>query len=194
MKIGLLLLAAGESSRLGQPKQLLPFRGRPLLGHLVETATASQCFASIVVVLGAFATRIRAELGSLSATIVVNRDWKKGMGSSLQRGLKEIDDHDAAAIMLCDQPFVSAALLRRLVAAHRGGITACAYRDTLGPPALFDASFFPELRALPPDAGAKTVLVRHASTVRRVPFPRGARDIDTPDDWKKIAIASRRCH
>ncbi len=86
MKYGLLLLAAGESRRLGRPKQLLRFRGRTLLQHACLTANGAGCFAAVVVVLGAFADEIRREAGTLGATVVVNRNWKAGVGASIRGG------------------------------------------------------------------------------------------------------------
>lgn len=190
MSIGLALLAAGASTRLGHPKQLLSFRGRPLLRHLCEIADAAAPFDPLVVILGSSAARIRREAGPLPATFIVNKNWRDGMGSSIRCGVRACRSCEALVIMLCDQPFVTPTLLRRLVSIYRknpGGIIACRYGQTPGPPALFDASYFPSLLALPLNAGAKSVILNNLAAVRFVPFPKGAADIDTPSDWQKIA-------
>jgi len=191
VKIGLILLAAGRSERLGRPKQLLLFRGRPLLRHCCEVAIGAECFDRIVVVLGAFADEIRGATGKLPATVVVNRRWRAGMGSSIRRGMKEMDGVDAVVLMLCDQPFVTAALLRRIVALYKKGaaLVACDYGGTFGPPTLFDRRYFEELKALEPDAGAKAVLMRHTDEMKCVHFPKGAIDIDTEEDLAEMSAA-----
>jgi len=189
MSIGLVLLAAGASRRLGQPKQLLPFRGRPLLRHLCEAVAATTLFDPFVVVLGASAARVRREAGPLPAKIVVNKNWRQGMGSSIHCGVRPCRSCEALVIMLCDQPFVTGPLLRRLVAVYLrnpAAIVCCRYDKTTGPPVLFPSIYFPALRALAPDAGAKSVIVKNIDAVRFVSFRKGAADIDTPADWRQI--------
>src|SRR5919202_6946675 len=112
--VGLLILAAGASSRMGTPKQLLPYRGRSFVRHIVEVTIASVC-QPIAVVLGANAERIKPEISHLPVQIVENQQWTEGMSSSIRAGLEALlttnQNLDAVAIALCDQPFFSSQLL-----------------------------------------------------------------------------------
>ncbi|MFO0838403.1 MAG: nucleotidyltransferase family protein [Phycisphaerae bacterium] len=191
---GLILLAAGGSTRLGRPKQLLRFQGQSLLGRAASAALAS-CCRPIVVVLGAEADACRAEIADLPVSVTINSAWQRGMGSSLRAGLESLRatpsetapfEPAAVVLMLVDQPGVDAELLDRLVAAWRETgrpIVASAYEQTLGVPALFSCERFEQLRTLPDDVGARG-LIRDAppSDVAVVEAPQGARDIDTPVD------------
>jgi molybdenum cofactor cytidylyltransferase len=192
------VLAAGESRRLPGPKQLLRFRGVTLLRHAAQTAVAAGA-GPVVVVLGAASTarQLRFELVDLDVTIAENARWKDGMSSSIRAGLDALEQAgppDAALIMTCDQPHVTAALLKQLVAAYgasppptRPPAVACAYAGTVGVPALFDRSLFAELRELEHDQGAKRILERHLPRIARIPFEQGAVDIDTPEDVSRLS-------
>ena len=192
--IGLILLAAGGSRRLGRPKQLLPFRGRTLLRHAAETALASIC-RPVVAVLGAAAEELEGELAGLPLAVAVHPEWAAGLAGSLRAGLAALEGAAetpvaAAVVMLCDQPGVAAADLDALAAAWRAGgrpLVAALYGGELGVPALFDRSLFPELAALAGDAGAKRVLSRHREAAIAVPLPAAAFDVDTPDDLARLA-------
>jgi molybdenum cofactor cytidylyltransferase len=185
MRAGLIILAAGGSTRLAQPKQLLPLRGRSLLRHAAETALASVC-RPVVAVLGAKADQMRLELAGLDVTVVNNPQWQTGIASSIRTGVEAIVGAacDGVVMMLCDQPLVSASLLNRLVKA--GELAAAEYGGTVGVPAYFAAEFFPELMALSGDTGAKSVLLRHPSKMARVPYPEAAIDIDTKEDYQRL--------
>jgi len=183
-----MILAAGPSTRLGQPKQLLSFRGRSLLRHAAETALASVC-RPVVVVLGAFAERLNGELSGLPVTVAMNLQWAEGMSSSIRAGLKalaaESAGPNAVVIMLCDQPLVSAQFLNRLVAVHQSsgkGIVAAEYGGEGGVPALFSRAYYPELAALRGSRGAKPVIVRYANQAERIPWPEAAIDVDRRED------------
>jgi molybdenum cofactor cytidylyltransferase len=195
--VAVVVLAAGGSHRLGTPKQLLPFRGRTLLRHAVEVAveaasapTAGESVddPAVVVVLGAEAERLRAELRGLPVVVVVNSEWATGVGSSVRTGLQAAGEVPGCLFVAADQPFVTADLLRGMLAMFRGGapIVACAYAGTLGVPALFDRAYFGELAGLEGDAGAKRVIERHRDVVRIVEFERGATDVDTQDDRESL--------
>lgn len=183
------MLAAGASRRLPGPKQLLRFRGVTLVRHAAQTAVAAGC-GPVVVVLGAAsaAKQLRFELVDLGVSIVENARWKEGISSSIRAGLDALEQAsspDAVLIMTCDQPHVTPALLKQLVAAfvatHPPAV-ACAYAGTVGVPALFDRPLFAELKALEHDQGAKGILERHLPRIGRIPFEQGAVDIDTPED------------
>jgi molybdenum cofactor cytidylyltransferase len=190
--VGLIVLAAGGSSRLGHPKQLLPYRGRTLLRHAAETALLSVC-RPVVVVLGAQPDRLRPELSGLDVRVVDNPGWEAGMGSSIRAGLAALEtaspDGAGLVLMLCDQPLVSAAALDALVQAHAdtgSPFVASAYADTRGVPAFFSRALFPELRALPDAQGAKPLLARHAAETVALPLPMGVWDVDTEADYNRL--------
>ncbi len=188
----LMILAAGASTRLGRPKQLLPFRGRSLLRHAAETALASSC-RPVVVVLGALADRLKGELRGLPVTVAINPQWNEGISSSIRAGLKALAPEgagpNAVLIMLCDQPLISAQFLDRLVAVHQSsgsGIVAAEYEGGAGVPALFSRAYYSELAALSGNRGAKPVIVKHAKHAERIPLPEAAMDIDRPEDIQRL--------
>lgn len=186
--VAALVLAAGASSRMGSPKPLLPWRGTSLLRHMLVVALASPC-DQVFAVLGSEAELLRDELQGLPVHVAETERWREGMSASLRAGVEaaklQSPGCGAVLVLLVDQPHVSAELISGLIAARRDSglaMAACAYSDTLGPPALFDRSLFPELLALEGDHGAKALLLRDPSAVAAVPFPAGAHDLDTPRD------------
>jgi molybdenum cofactor cytidylyltransferase len=191
--IGLILLAAGESSRLGHPKQLLLYGNRTFLQHSLQIARASNAHP-IVVVLGAYADTIRREIESEDVHIVVNTDWQEGMASSIRYGVKtlvQINPLAEGVILLpCDQPYITTVLLNSLITTHQTSgkpIVACGYEDTFGPPVFFQRNLFPELLLLRGDVGAKGVVSQHVNEVEVVLFPDGHIDIDTEADYQDFS-------
>jgi len=190
--IGLMILAAGASTRMGTPKQLLPFQGRSLLRHMAKEAIAS-CCDPVVVVLGSQAERMKLEVDGLALHSVENQQWAEGMGTSIPAGMMALTAInpalDAVVIVLCDQPFVSASLINQLVESYRATqspIIASAYANTLGVPALFDRSLFTELMRMNANVGAKYLIKQHAEKVFQVSFPKGAIDLDTPAQYQQL--------
>lgn len=185
---GIILMAAGESRRLGRPKQLLDHAGTPLLARAADTALATG-IRPVIVVLGAGADEIAPRIFREDSTIVRNEDWREGMAASLRTGLQALldraPDTEAAILMVCDQPFVTAGLLLQLLQRHREtGLPAIAstYAGRMGTPALFHRSLFGELLRLQGDTGARRWLTEHPESVATLPFEKGALDIDTPED------------
>jgi molybdenum cofactor cytidylyltransferase len=187
--VAVVVLAAGGSRRLGTPKQLVRWRGRTLLRRAAEAALACGC-GPVTVVLGADAPTMRAELEDLPVHVAVHRRWRAGLSSTLRAGVRAAraasagGGPDAILFLTCDQPYVTAPLLRRLVRRFRRGasITASAYDRTLGVPAVFAREFFGDLRTLSGDQGAKRLLARHHDVVAPVPFARGGFDVDRSSD------------
>ncbi len=186
------VLAAGASTRLGVPKQLLRVDGETLLRRTVRAALEAGC-SPVAVVLGPQAGIIFSDLNGLNAIPVVNANWRSGMASSLHAGLVEIARHDPerpnVLVLVCDQPAVTAEVVQSLLATHaRQGklITASAYANTLGVPAIFSAAVIPELLALTGDEGARSVVGRVPARVADFSFPGGATDIDTPEDARML--------
>jgi molybdenum cofactor cytidylyltransferase len=189
--IGIIILAAGASTRMGKPKQLLPYQGRSLLRHITEVAIASKN-QPIVVVLGANAESIKPEICQLPVQIVENLQWASGMSSSIQAGVNALGQNvEAVVITLCDQPFVSPEVINQLVEAYRltnKAIVACEYAGTLGVPALFHHTFFSQLMTLKQGEGAKQIIKKYINEVTSIPFLQGKIDIDTPDDYEQLQI------
>ena len=190
--VGIVILAAGASKRMGMPKQLLPYRGRTLVRHAVETTLGSTC-RPVVVVLGANAEEIQPEVEGLSVQIVKNPHWAEGLGSSIRAGMEALmpakDPPEAVVLALCDQPLVGSEDIQALVDAYRSTqrpIIASEYAGTLGVPALFAQPVLPELLHLAGDAGAKQVIQRHLATVWKIPCPHAAVDLDTLEDYDAI--------
>jgi molybdenum cofactor cytidylyltransferase len=192
MNTGVVILAAGESARMGEPKQLLAYRGTTLLQHAIDTAHSIPD-APVVVVLGARAAEIRAKLDPREVLIAENPDWHEGMGGSLRTGLRALlDSHpdiSSAAFLLCDQPLLSPAMLGNLIATREqtgSAIVASEYDGILGVPALFGRTFFPALLALEGSDGARQIIWTHRAHAVGVPFAGGAVDIDTPADYARL--------
>lgn len=189
--VGIVILAAGESARMGQPKQLLAYGGKSLLRRAVDTALTLPN-SPVAVVLGAHSEQIRPELDGLPVQVVINLDWRGGMGCSLRAGLNSLlatqPDASAALFLLCDQPHITPELLHILQTEWRRGaqIAACEYESRCGVPAIFDAALFPELLALEGAQGARQVLARHSSEVVALPFLEARTDIDRPEDYTAL--------
>lgn len=187
-KVAAIILAAGSSSRMGQSKQLLKWNFDTLLGHTVKVVKASEV-DDVIVVLGAREDTHRRSLGSEEITIVSNKDWEKGMGSSVKAGLAAAQSPtiDAVVILVCDQPFVTREHLNNLIGAfHQGkaSIIASQYDNTNGVPALFGQKHFHELMSLADNEGAKKV-ISSSRDAFSVVLPDGGFDIDTPGDYAK---------
>ena len=188
--VALLLLAAGASTRMGRPKQLLPYRGRTLLRHAAETAVASGC-APVVLVTGALHQELLAEVAGLPIQAINNEKWESGMASSIQAGLAAVAPAQprAVLIMLTDQPLVTPGLLQQLVAQQQhtqAPIVAAAYGDTLGVPALFARALLPALLQLQGQQGAVRLIAGQGAAVGRVDFPAGLLDVDTPEQYAAL--------
>jgi molybdenum cofactor cytidylyltransferase len=175
---------------MGTPKQLLPIQGRSLLRHLAEISIASLC-NPVIVVLGASVYQTRAEVEDLPLQIIENQHWQAGMGTSISTGLAALLEQEpalnAVLILVCDQPFVSTALIDRLVAAHQSAhhqIVATSYLETVGVPALFGDRYFSELLRLNSDAGARQIIQQHLHQTHTIAFPKGAIDLDTPEQYQ----------
>ena len=190
--IGLIILAAGASTRMGCPKQLLKYQNQSLIYHTVNIAVASLC-EPIVVVLGAYAELIQPEIKSFPVTIALNPDWTGGMSTSIRVGLETLlvfsPQLEAIVLTLCDQPLVSTSIINELVATYhrtKQPIVASQYGEVVGVPALFDSQFFPNLLKLKGDRGARQVIKQFIPRVLPVPFPAGSFDIDTPTDYARL--------
>ncbi len=191
--IGVIIMAAGASSRLGSPKQLLHYAGKTLLQHTVQVALDSIA-RPVILVLGANEELIKTTIPNTGVHIVSNSEWQEGMASSVRYGIKQLLKIDplttGALIMLCDQPYVNATLVNDLVAAHEKNgkkIVASSYSGTLGAPTFFHKDLFPELLRLKGDVGAKALILQHANEMEAVVFLKGNVDIDTVSDYSDLS-------
>jgi len=178
MKSGARILAAGASTRLGNPKQLVRLGGETLLDRSVRIAREAAC-EPVVVVLGASEDQIRAQCTLEDALIVSNPDWAEGMGTTLSRGVQVFEDVQGVLVMTCDMPAVTVTHVQTLVASQQ--LTASSYGGRKGVPAYFPKNQFPQLLKLKGDVGARELL----RSAHAVELPGGELDIDTPDDLAK---------
>jgi molybdenum cofactor cytidylyltransferase len=191
---GIILLAAGASQRLGQPKQLLPWGDSDLLRHAAEIALEAD-LGPVAVVLGAVDDACRDSLKEMPVQIITNPQWHTGMGSSIAAGMHSLEENglENVIVMLCDQPFIHAENLRELVSLREQSgceTIASRYNGTLGPPALFSQNRFDQLRALEGKTGAKSILQNETSCMA-IDCINAKIDIDTPDDWRR-AVAENK--
>lgn len=191
-KIGLVILAAGNSARMGKPKQLLSYQNKTLLANALEAGKAV-VEEYLVLVLGANYEVVAAEAEKFDLQVLQNTDWAQGMGTSIAAGTSwlcnKYPDLDAVMVSVCDQPYLSAGVFEHLIEeARRTGktIVASAYAGTVGVPVLFTKYHFNELIRLTGKEGAKTLLLSYQQDVALVPFEKGAVDIDTPEDYYKL--------
>jgi molybdenum cofactor cytidylyltransferase len=190
-EVGILILAAGSSSRMGTSKQLLLVNGEVLLINTIKTAVKTG-LQNILVVLGSDDEHHRKAIKDLPVKIAFNSKWVKGMGSSVKVGLKHFhaqNNNKAIIILVCDQPLLSAKIILSLIEKHKTSgksIIASGYANTFGVPAFFTSGFFPALLALKNDQGAKKIIFENPSEVDFIEFPQGEIDLDTPDDYNNF--------
>jgi molybdenum cofactor cytidylyltransferase len=175
------VLAAGASVRLGRPKQLLEYRGEPLIRHAVRVAMGAGCSNTLVIVPPN--TFVDA-LQGLDVLVVENSDWQKGVSSSIRAAVKAAPD---ARILftLCDQPLVTSEHLQDMIKVN-APIVATEYRGITGVPAAFGPQFAAQLSALNGDQGARSIIVAHLDDVVPIRLEEAAVDIDTFDDYLKL--------
>jgi molybdenum cofactor cytidylyltransferase len=195
-----LLLAAGSSSRMQPaaggstpvPKMLLPFKGKTLLQHAIDEIKELE-ESSLVVVTGCYHAQLQSLLNNQQIEVIQNEEWQQGMGSSIQKGVTHIRHRypEVASIIItvCDQPYISGALLKQMLTEKEKtarGIIACTYHDTIGTPVLFDKKYLNQLASLSGQYGAKKLVQQFGDDAATLPFPGGAVDIDTWEDYTRF--------
>ena len=188
----IIILAAGNSSRLGRPKQLLKYKESTLLQNTISEALKVQN-SFVIVVTGSNHDLITKEFHSPELTFTFNPDWVTGMASSIGKGITELillnPDCEQCILAVCDQPFVTTIVFENLIlesAETEKGIAASAYSETLGTPVLFKKKYFEELWELKGQEGAKKIIKKYAEDVVSVPFEKGNIDIDTEEDYSQL--------
>lgn len=197
MRYGIIILAAGSSSRLGRPKQLLEVNDTTFIAHVVRQASGIPN-ATIVVVSGAADQQIRTALSASNVQICFNPEWTEGMSGSIRTGLEALlrvdPEINACMLMVCDQPHVSTGLLQDMINLYEtsgAGILACTYGNAVGTPAIFGAPFFDELKCLKGPEGAKRIITKYETNVVYLPFPKGIVDIDTAEEYVTFISAQQ---
>jgi molybdenum cofactor cytidylyltransferase len=186
------ILAGGQSKRLGSPKQLLQVEGTTLLERTIAVAQELGD-GPVVVVLGAHAELILPEVRQAGIEVILNPDWQEGMAASLRAGIRHVEARhpqiDGILFLVCDQPFLQADLLKELINLQARAdlpLAACRYGDRLGTPALFHQSVFSLLLDLKGDTGARKLLEGMAEQVAILDFEKGVYDIDTREDYERL--------
>lgn len=189
--IAILLLAAGASRRMGQPKQLLKLNANQNLLQYTISEAQKVPIQQLRVVVGANAKAISKSIAPLKVTIVKNEDWEQGMGTSLQVGLRSLlienPSLEAVIISVCDQPYLSSHIFQQLIHTYQSSnapIVCADYGNKLGVPALLNHQLFPQLLSLHADEGARKIIRGNLTLVQTITFPEGAFDLDTPATYK----------
>lgn len=171
---------------------MLPYRGTSLIAHAVDTANDSDA-GPVIVVLGAFADEVEKEIDQKKVHIAFNEEWEEGIGSSIRTGMLTLKRvallSEAVILMVCDQPFIEASLLNRLIETQKNTgrpIVACRYENAIGTPALFHQQLFAELLELKGDKGARSIIEKYRSDTALVDFEKGIIDIDTEKDYEDL--------
>jgi molybdenum cofactor cytidylyltransferase len=190
--MGIVILAGGQSSRLGRPKQLLQFNGMTLLEKVAAEALDMKNIP-VLIVLGAHGEEIKSGFQVQGIEWVMNEHWQEGMASSLRSGIETMQQQhpqvDGILFLVCDQPYLETGLLEALVALQQEKdlpAAASSYGGKLGTPALFHQSVFPRLLSLRGDTGARKLLESMEGEVAVMPFDKGIEDIDTLQDYEKL--------
>lgn len=192
VKIPVILLAAGNSSRLRQPKQLLPWGDKTLIEHQLSILLSLKM--PVIVVLGAYSKQIWPMIEHSLITIAVNHHWESGMGSSVACGITSFEqtesDADGALITLVDQPLIPANHFNSLLKTYESGsqqiIASTSTEGWIGVPVIFDKCYFSELKNFHGEKGAKTLIQLYPNRIKTLACNEIINDIDIPEAYQKI--------
>lgn len=185
-------MAAGESKRMGEPKQLLPWKETTLLGQSIQVAKSVD-MENIYVVLGSNFQKISALKDLEGIRIVYNPSYSSGQGSSLRTGIdflgKQRKEYNAVLVMLCDQPLITREYLNKIIKAFKEGekgIVATKYDDKAGVPAVFHSKYFEELKKVEGDKGAKKIIDENRDDVLLFDAGDQVHDVDTKSEYEQL--------
>jgi molybdenum cofactor cytidylyltransferase len=189
-KTAIIILAAGNSSRMGETKQLMMYKNKTFLQHIIAEAKNAN-LEPVICVTGYQSHLIMKSITGMGVSIVYNEDWRGGMGTGIAAGIKQImlSDVDSVILAVSDQPFVSADLfesMQQLKDQSGKGIVASSYAGTLGTPVLFGKNYFDQLKTLSGNEGAKNIVKFSMPDVCSVEFEKGSVDIDTKEDYENL--------
>ena len=189
--IAVVILAAGESSRMHQAKQLLPWGTTTLLGKAIKEALQSNS-KKVYVVLGAKAETIQMHFNAADVTWILNKNWKRGMGSSISCAINYLmhlkKDYEGILIMLCDQPMMDTDYINKMISTFKRsdkGIIATAYKNSSGVPVLFDKKYLGDLSNLEGNRGAKEIIATNSNGVISINPNGKEKDLDTMEDYQQ---------
>jgi len=194
-----MILAAGESKRMGKPKLLLPFGEKTIIERVIDSVIQSK-LDDVLVVLGAHREKIEKKIKDFSIKIVVNPNFKNDMLSSVQCGFRALpEDVEASLVILGDQPEISSALINKIVEAYKKskkGIVLPVFRKNRGHPVLIDMKYQGEIEDLNPDLGLRNLVYKHAEDILEVEVitPSILQDIDTIEDYNRELKSKRKSH
>jgi molybdenum cofactor cytidylyltransferase len=187
-----LILAAGESRRMGRDKALLPYHGRTFLENIIANLHAAG-IENVAVVLGPHAEAIQSAVNLAAVRVVINHDYQRGQSSSLQLGLAAlaVDSPEAVILCLVDHPAISSEVITKLKCcfeADRLPVLIPTYEGQRGHPVIISQPLFAELLALPPEEAANTVIrkYRHATQFVEVVDPGILTDVDDPEAYERL--------
>lgn len=193
-KISIIILGAGPSTRLNEPKQLLAFKDKTLIEHSIDNALASN-LGPVFVVIGSSADLISKKLKGYKGkiNIILNQEWESGVGSSIRAGLREVEKKEPKTygilITLVDQPLIDTSHLLNMIRSHftfGKKIIASGYGGSFGVPAFFHKSLFNYVEKLEGDQGAKSIISKLKQDVHIIPNPDAELDIDTEADYQVL--------
>jgi molybdenum cofactor cytidylyltransferase len=189
-KTGIIILAAGSSSRMGEPKQLMMYKNKTFLQHIISEAK-NALLDPVICVTGYQSELISKSILGMEVSVVYNEHWSEGMGSGISAGIKHLllSDVDSVILTVSDQPHVSSDLFHTMLEMKaRSGkrIVACSYTGTLGTPVLFSKEYFNQLKSLNGNQGAKNIVKINLPDVCSVEFEKGNIDIDTREDYNNL--------
>lgn len=192
MKWGAMILAAGEASRMGKAKMLLPYKDKTILEKIVEEVLALDP-NMLTIVTGHYHQEISTILQAPKVMLVYNEGYQHGMSSSIQAGLtamqQQCPDLQFLFILVADQPFLNQALLRKMIQLHtetQKGLVAANYQGIAGTPLFLSAKYFEELFQLKGDKGARAILHQYPDDLATIDFEMGELDIDTAADYERF--------
>ena len=193
--IAIIILAAGSSSRLGRPKQLLEYRGQTLIRRVVRSAVGANLGPIILIISSELSDAVREQITEEPVEIVENAERETGLSSSICAGLsfalRKMPDLSAVILALCDQPQITSDTFLKLADVYRRErkpVVASEYSATVGVPALFDRSMFDELLTLRGDRGAKSLILARIRDIGRIEAPEAAFDVDSIEDLERNEV------
>jgi molybdenum cofactor cytidylyltransferase len=194
-KTGIIILAAGSSTRMGELKQLMMYKNKTFLQHIIGEAKNAN-LEPVICVTGYESDLITKSISVMDVDIVYNENWSDGMGTGIAAGIKRIllSDADSVILAVSDQPHVSSELFRnmeKLKDESGKRIVACSYAQTLGTPVLFGKHYFNDLKLLTGNEGAKKIVKLNMPDVCTIEFEKGSIDIDTKQDYEKLISETR---
>jgi CTP:molybdopterin cytidylyltransferase MocA len=194
----IVILAAGGSRRLGRPKQLLSVLGEPLLRRVVRMAVDVDP-DHLIVVLGSSAYDCVPVIKDCGVDIVVNPFWESGLAGSIRLGVERAEEQGASSVLflLADQPWLNSEVIGRFLERVNGqtdAIISARYDGILGAPMMFGSDWFPQLKNLEGDQGARNLVAKEGGRVEVIDWSEGALDLDTPEDLNTLMTGLESMH